>query len=105
MDTFSSFACTAQGGKQAHSGGQVACQMIKTQDIFEKEVEHETLENEEGVIVTNSFDERIRSYFRDSTMEPNWMKDQGPDENCAIMCASEQIFQNNHASVPVALGA
>ena len=53
--------------------------------MFEKEAEPESLENEEAVTVTNSFAERMRSYFRDSVMEPSWVKEQDQDENVDIM--------------------
>lgn len=61
----------------------------------------ESLENQDEVIVTNSFAERIRSYFRDSVMEPNWIKDEDDqNENGCIMGASEHFIRDNHANIP-----
>ena len=61
----------------------------------------ESLENHDEVIVTNSFAERMRNYFRDSVMEPNWLKDEDyQNEKGDIMGASEQFIKHNHANIP-----
>lgn len=49
--------------------------------------------------MSNSFAERMRSYFRDSLMEPNWVKDRDLDQNRDIMGATEKFILNNHANV------
>ena len=47
--------------------------------------------------MSNSFAERMRSYFRDSLMQPNWVKDRDLDQNLDIMAATEKFILNNHA--------
>ena len=57
------------------------------------------MENQEDVIVTNSFAERMQSHFRESVMKPSWLKDQDLNEHDGIMGVTEEFILDESARI------